>query len=65
MGAISIVICLVMVTPLVLSVAASLKSPAEAAAVPPLYFPSELSLENYDRLWNYGTGYAHTIWGTA
>ena len=56
LGAISIVICLVMVTPLVLSVAASLKSPAEAAAVPPLYLPSELSLENYDRLWNYGSG---------
>ena len=61
LGAICIVICLVMITPLVLSVAASLKSPAEAAAVPPLYFPSELSLENYDKLWNYGSGLPHYL----
>ena len=44
-----------------LSVAASLKAPAEAAAVPPLYFPSEVSLENYDKLWNYGSGLPHYL----
>ena len=50
-----------MVTPLVLSVAASLKAPAEAAEVPPLYLPSEVSLENYDRLWNYGSRLPHYL----
>jgi len=61
LGAICIAICLVMITPLVLSVAASLKAPAEAAAVPPLYFPSKISLENYDKLWNYASGLPHYL----
>lgn len=56
LGALSIVICLVMVTPIVLSVSASLKTTEEAAAVPPTYFPSELSLDNYQKLWDYGSG---------
>ncbi len=56
LGAVSIVICLVMVTPIVLSVSASLKTTEEAAAVPPTYFPSELSLDNYEKLWDYGSG---------
>jgi multiple sugar transport system permease protein len=34
----------------------SLKTRAEAAAVPPTYFPSELSLDNYARLWSYQAG---------
>ena len=41
--------------PIVLSISASLKSTAEAA-VPPTYFPSELSMDNYEKLWNYGSG---------
>ena len=56
LGAMSIVICLMMITPIVLSVAASLKTTQEAAAVPPTYFPSELSQDNYEKLWNYGSG---------
>jgi multiple sugar transport system permease protein len=56
LGAVCIVISLVMVTPIVLSVSASLKTTAEAAAVPPTYFPSELSMDNYEKLWNYGSG---------
>jgi multiple sugar transport system permease protein len=56
LGAVSIVFCLVMVTPIVLSVAASLKTTEEAAAVPPTYFPSELSQDNYEKLWDYGSG---------
>jgi multiple sugar transport system permease protein len=56
LGAVSIVMCLVMLTPIVLSVAASLKTTQEAAAVPPTYFPSELSLDNYEKLWDYGSG---------
>ena len=56
LGAVSIVMCLVMLTPIVLSVAASLKTTQEAAAVPPTYFPSELSQDNYQKLWDYGSG---------
>ena len=56
LGAVSIVMCLVMLTPIVLSVAASLKTTEEAAAVPPTYFPSELSQDNYEKLWDYGSG---------
>jgi multiple sugar transport system permease protein len=56
LGAVSIVMCLVMLTPIVLSVAASLKTTQEAAAVPPTYFPSELSQDNYRKLWDYGSG---------
>ncbi|HET9204338.1 MAG TPA: carbohydrate ABC transporter permease [Acidimicrobiia bacterium] len=56
LGALSIVICLMMVTPIVLSISASLKTTEEAAAVPPTYFPSELSMDNYQKLWDYGSG---------
>ncbi len=56
LGAVSIVLCVVMLTPIVLSVAASLKTTEEAAAVPPTYFPSELSQDNYQKLWDYGSG---------
>ena len=56
LGAVSIVMCLVMLTPIVLSVAASLKTTEEAAAVPPTYFPTELSQDNYQKLWDYGSG---------
>jgi len=55
-GAFLIVICLVMLMPIVMSVSASLKTTQEAAAVPPTYFPSELSLVNYQKLWSYGSG---------
>jgi multiple sugar transport system permease protein len=61
LGALCIVICLVMVTPIALSILASLKTTAEAAAVPPTYFPSELSLDNYQKLWDYGSGLARYL----
>jgi multiple sugar transport system permease protein len=57
-GAICIAICTVMLLPLVASVLASLKSTVEAAAVPPTYFPHALSLDSYERLWNYQAGLA-------
>ena len=55
-GAVCLAICAVMVTPVILSVAASLKTTAEAAAQPPTYFPSEISLDSYTRLWDYQAG---------
>jgi len=55
-AALCLVICTVMLLPLVLSVLASLKPPAEAAATPPTYFPHALSVESYQRLWDYQAG---------
>ena len=55
-GAICVAICTVMVMPVALSVLASLKSTAEAAAVPPTYVPSALSFDSYIRLWDYQAG---------
>ena len=55
-AAICVAICTIMLLPLVASILASLKSTAEAAAVPPTYFPHSLSLDSYERLWNYQAG---------
>jgi multiple sugar transport system permease protein len=60
-GAICIALCTVMVLPVVLSVLASLKTTAEAAAVPPTYVPSELSFDSYIRLWDYQAGLPHYL----
>lgn len=58
-GAACLALIAAMVMPIVLSVAASLKSTAEAAAQPPLYFPTELSWDSYERLWDYQAGLVH------
>ncbi len=55
-AALCLFLCALMVAPLVLTVAASLKTTAEAAAQPPTYFPHELSLDSYARLWDYQAG---------
>ena len=55
-AAMCVAICTIMLLPLVASVLASLKSTVEAAAVPPTYFPHSLSLDSYERLWNYQAG---------
>ena len=50
------------------SVLASLKTTAEAAAVPPTYLPTTLSLDSYERLWDYQRGlpnYLFNSFGTA
>ena len=49
-------ICTVMLLPLVMSVLASVKPTAEAAASPPTYLPHALSLDSYERLWTYQQG---------
>jgi multiple sugar transport system permease protein len=56
LGAICVALIVVMLAPLVFSVLASIKPTVEASAVPPNYFPTELSLESYSRLWDYGSG---------
>jgi multiple sugar transport system permease protein len=55
-AAICIVVCTVMLAPLVLGILASLKTTGEAAAQPPTYLPSLLSLDSYTRLWTYQAG---------
>jgi multiple sugar transport system permease protein len=55
-GAMCLAICAIMVTPITLSMLASVKSTAEAAAVPPTYVPGGLSLDSYARLWSYQAG---------
>jgi multiple sugar transport system permease protein len=56
LAAICVAICTVMLLPLVMSVLASLKPTAEAAASPPTYLPHGLSLDSYQRLWSYQQG---------
>lgn len=56
LGAICVALCVVMLTPIVLSILASVKPTVEASSVPPTYIPSELSFESYQRLWDYGSG---------
>jgi multiple sugar transport system permease protein len=55
-GAICIFLSTIMLMPLVMTVLASVKSTADAAAVPPLYVPRGLSLDSYQRLWDYQAG---------
>ncbi len=55
-GAVCVAICTVMLLPLVMSVLASVKPTAEAAASPPTYLPHALSLDSYERLWTYQQG---------
>lgn len=56
LGALCLTLCVVMLTPIILSILASVKPTAEASSVPPTYIPSELSFESYQRLWDYGSG---------
>ena len=55
-GALCLVIVALMVAPIILSMMASVKSTAEAAAVPPTYIPQSLSFDSYERLWTYQAG---------
>lgn len=67
-GALCVVVCAVMLLPIALSFLASVKSTAEAAAVPPTYLPRSLSLDSYQKLWDYQSGlptYLANSFGTA
>ena len=55
-GAVCLAICVVMLLPLVMSVLASLKTTEDAAAVPPIYAPSTVSFNSYERLWSFRDG---------
>jgi multiple sugar transport system permease protein len=67
-GAICLAICVFMLTPILLSILASVKPTAEAAAAPPTYLPHSLSFDSYERLWAYQAGlptYLGNSFGTA
>jgi multiple sugar transport system permease protein len=55
-GALCVAISTVMLLPLLASVLASVKPTAEAAKSPPTYLPHAISLDSYERLWNYQQG---------
>jgi multiple sugar transport system permease protein len=56
-----VAISTMMVLPIVLSVLASVKTTGEAAALPPTYFPHQISLDSYERLWQYQAGLPHYV----
>lgn len=56
LGALMILIAVIMLMPLVASIFASVKTPEEAAAVPPTFIPSQLSFDSYVKLWSYQAG---------
>ena len=67
-AAVCLAVCLVMVLPLVMAVLHSVKTTAEASASPPTYLPRQLSLSNYQQLWDYQAGlpqYLFNSFGTA
>jgi multiple sugar transport system permease protein len=68
LGAVCVALCAIMVLPIVLSVLQSLKTTGEAAASPPSWLPSQISLDSYERLWDYQFGlptYLFNSLGTA
>jgi multiple sugar transport system permease protein len=57
-GLLCLAVIVVMATPLILSLLASIKTPEDASAIPPLYFPRTLSFDNYLKVIGYEAGLA-------
>ena len=55
-GAICVAVIAIMLAPLALSFLASIKTPAEASQSPPVYFPSQISFENYAKIFDFQAG---------
>ncbi len=55
-GALCVAVMALMLFPIMASLLASLKTSAEASAVPPHYWPSRISFENYVRVFQYQAG---------
>ena len=55
-GAVMITLSVIMLLPIYATVTASLKLPAEAAGIPPTYFPQSFTFESYAKLWDYQHG---------
>ena len=61
---ISVLICILMLLPIVMSFFASVKSPAEANLSPPNYFPIVYSLSNYAKIFSYQAGLGVYVWNS-
>lgn len=55
-GAACIAVAAIMLFPLVMCLSASIKTPAEASASPPHYWPTSVSIENYLKVFHYQAG---------
>jgi multiple sugar transport system permease protein len=64
-GAICVVVVALMAAPLALSFLASIKSTADASAVPPHYLPEALSVESYWKVINFQAGLATYVGNSA
>ena len=64
-GAVCVAVAAIMLAPLVLTVLASFKTTIEQAALPPTYFPHELSLDSYAKLWSYQDGLPRYLFNSA
>ena len=60
-----IALALLFLFPIVWSTLTSLKPPAEASAVPPTYWPSSITFDNYIKLNKYGAGIMRYIFNSA
>lgn len=63
-AAICVAVIAIMLWPLLMSVFASVKSPTEAALVPPTYLPHSLSLDNYREIAAYHAGLWSYVWNS-
>jgi multiple sugar transport system permease protein len=63
--AISIAVITVMAAPIVLSGLASIKTAADASAIPPHYLPRALSFENYAKVIRFQAGLATYVGNSA
>jgi multiple sugar transport system permease protein len=66
--AICLALCTFALMPIVFAVLASVKSPSEAASVPPIYVPHGISMASYQKLWTFQLGlptYLGNSFGTA
>jgi multiple sugar transport system permease protein len=64
-AALCVAVIAVMAAPIVLSLLASIKTPADASAAPPSYLPGALSLANYVKVFNYQAGLATYVGNSA
>ena len=64
-AAISIAVIAIMIAPIVLSSLASIKTAADASAVPPHYLPQALSFENYAKVVRFQAGLATYVGNSA
>ena len=55
-GAICVAVLAIMLAPIALSFLASIKTPQEASQSPPVYLPSQISFENYLKIFDFQAG---------